>query len=308
MTTACGTFFGPVGYTFTHPPTSRSIVFGDLSSSACLVNPQFHQGRPNLFNGTSSTSTQLALSAGSQTVLTAADARPRESASMHRETVSTTLRDKRLAEYEARLNRQRNQSAGVTKQVNRADGTSIIRGPDADYRYDTRRSVSAQPIVRDGHTRASVLDQDDGSWVHHQLRTKQITNNENRQIERERDQEKGPAQMGPYVHAPMGVHERLRDPAQPVYDARLVEDSVDEEPQPNSPVRQRFHAILIARGERISRRDRYDGLDRANPEFLPQPAREYAPLEPADRIMSTDQSPSPAWLRWMSLRAREMTS
>ncbi len=92
--------------------------------------------------------------------------------------------------------------------------------------------------------------------------------------------------MGPYVHAPVGVHERLRDPAQPIYEARLAEDSVDEEPQPNSPVRQRFHAILIARGERMSHRDRYDGLDCANPGFFPQPAREYAPMEPADRVMS----------------------
>ncbi len=67
--------------------------------------------------------------------------------------------------------------------------------------------------------------------------------------------------MGPYVHVRVGVHERLKDPAQIVYDAHLAEDSVDEEPQPNSPVRQRFHAIPIARGERMSHRDRYDGLD-----------------------------------------------
>ncbi len=33
--------------------------------------------------------------------------------------------------------------------------------------------------------------------------------------------------MGPYVHAPVGVHERLRDPAQTAYDARLA----DEEPR-----------------------------------------------------------------------------
>ncbi len=252
MTTAFGTFFGPVGPTFTHPPTSRSIVFGDPSRSAGLVNPQFHQSRPNLFEGASPTSAQPALSVGGQTVLTAADARPRESASLHRETVSTILRDKRLAEYEARLNRHSNQNAGVTKQVDKAYGTPIIGGPDTDYRYDTRRTVSAQPIVRDGHARASVLDQEDGSWAHHQLRTKQISNNEKRQAEREREQEEGPARMGPYVHAPVGVHERLRDPAQIVYDTRLAEDSVDEEPQPNSPVRQRFHAIPIARGERMS--------------------------------------------------------
>ncbi len=199
--------------------------------------------------------------------------------------MSTTLRDKRLAEYEARLNRQSNQNAGVTKQVDKADGTTVIGGLDADYRYDTRRTVSAQPVFRDGRVRDSALDQEDGSWVRHQLHAKQIANNENRQTERDRDQEKGPAHMGPYVHAPVGVHERLRDPAQPIYEARLAEDSVDEEPQPSSPVRQRFHAIPIARGERMSRRDRYDGFDRANPEFFPQPAREYAPLEPANRIM-----------------------
>ncbi len=140
-------------------------------------------------------------------------------------------------------------------------------------------------VFRVGRVRASALDQEDGSWARHQLRVKQITNNENRQTERDRDQEKGPAQVGPYVHAPVGVHERLRDPAQPVYEARLADDSVDEEPQPNSPVRQRFHAIPIARGERMSRRDRYDGLDRANPGFFAQPAREYAPMEPADRVM-----------------------
>ncbi len=187
MTTAFSNFFGPVGPAFTHPPTSRSITFRDPSRSAGLVNPQFHQARPNLFEGTSPASAQSALSVGGQTVLTAADARPRESASLHRETVSTTLRDKRLAEYEARLNRQGNQTAGVTKQVNKADGTTINGGPDADYRYDTRRTVSAQPIVRDGHARASDLDQEDGSWARHQLRAKQLANNENRQTERDRD-------------------------------------------------------------------------------------------------------------------------
>ena len=56
MTTAYGTFFGPVGPTFTHTPTSKSIVFGDPSRSASLVNPQFHQSRPNLFEGASPTS------------------------------------------------------------------------------------------------------------------------------------------------------------------------------------------------------------------------------------------------------------
>ncbi len=128
---------------------------------------------------------------------------------MQRETVFTTLRDKRLAEYEARLNRQSNQGAGVTKQVNKADGTTVIGGPNADYRFDTCRSVSAQPMVRDGRSRASVLDQDDRYWSQHQLCVKQITNNVNRQTERERVQEKGPAQMSPYVHAPVGVDERL---------------------------------------------------------------------------------------------------
>ncbi len=307
-TTAYGTFFGPVGPTFTHPPTSRSIVFEDPSRSAGLMKSQFHQSRPNLFEGTSPTSVQPALSVGGQTALAAAATRPRGSASLHRETVSTTLRDKRLAEYKARLNRQSNQSTGVKKQVDEVDGTTIIGGPDADYRYDTRRTVSAQPIFRDSRVTASVLDQEDGSWVRHQLRTKQITNNENRQTERDRDQEKGPTQMGPYAYTPVGVHERLRDPAQPLYEARLAEDSVDEEPQPNSPVRQRFYAILIARGERMSRRDRYDGLDRANPEFFPQPARKYAPLEPADRKMPNRPVPLLAWPRWMSLRAREMTN
>ncbi len=285
ITAAYDTFFGPVGPTFTHPPTSQSIVFGDPSRSAGLMKSQFHQSRPNLFEGTSPTSVQPALSVGGQTALAAANTRPKESASLHRERVSTTLRDKRLAEYEARLNRLSNQNAGVKKQVDKADGTTIIGGPDADYRYDTRRAVSAQPMFRDSRVTASVLDQEDGSWVRHQLRAKQITNNENRQTERARDHEKGPTHIGPYAYAPVSGHERPRDPTQPLYDARLAEDSVDEEPQPNSPVRQRFHAIPIARGERMSRRDRYDGLDRANPEFFPQPAREYAPLEPADRMM-----------------------
>ncbi len=108
MTTAFGTFFGPVGPTFTHPPTSRSIVFGDPSCSTGLVNPQFHQSRPNLFEGARPTSAQPALSVGGQTVLTAADAQLRESASLHREAVSTTLHDKRLAEYEAKYTRKLN--------------------------------------------------------------------------------------------------------------------------------------------------------------------------------------------------------
>ncbi len=205
MTTAYGTFFGPVGPAFTHPPTSRSIVFGDPSRSASLIKSQFHQSRPNLFEGTSPTSVQPALSVGGQTALTAADTRLRESASLHRETVSTTLRDKRLAEYEARLNRQSNQNAGVTKQVEKADGATRTGGPDADYRYDARRTVSAQPMFRDGHVRASVLDQEDGSWAHHQLRAKQIANNENRQIERDRDQENGPAPMGALLSTPPRV-------------------------------------------------------------------------------------------------------
>ncbi len=74
MTTAYGTFFGPVGPTFTHTPTSRSIVCGDPSRSASLVNPQFYQNRSNLFEVASPTSAPQALSVGGQTVLTAADA------------------------------------------------------------------------------------------------------------------------------------------------------------------------------------------------------------------------------------------
>ena len=138
---------------------------------------------------------------------------------MHRETVSTTFRDKRLAEYEARLNRPSNQGVGVSKQVNKADGNTIIGGPDADYSYDTRRSVSAQPMIRDDRPRATVLDQDDGSWARHQLCTKEITNNINSHPEKERDQKKGSTLMCPYVHAPEGVHGRPGDPTQTIYNA-----------------------------------------------------------------------------------------
>ena len=98
-----GTYFGSAGPTFTYPSTSKSIVFGDLNSNAHLVNPQFHQGRPNLFPWISPNPVQTALPVGSQTGLVVADARPKESVSMHRETVSNTLHSKRLAKYEARL-------------------------------------------------------------------------------------------------------------------------------------------------------------------------------------------------------------
>ncbi len=280
-----GIYFGPSSPTSRSPSTSKSIAFFNPSSSAHLVNPQFHQCSPKLFAGTSPTPIQPSLSVGGQTVLIVADARPRESGSMHTGTVPTTLRDKRLAEYEPRLNRQSNKGAGVSKQVNKADGTTIIGGPDADYSYDTRRSVSAQPMIRDGRTRATVLDQDDGSWARHQLHVKQLTNNVNQHFEKERDQEKGPAQTGPYVSAPVGAHERLEYPAQTIYDARMAEDSADDECQPGFPVRQWLHPIPTLRGERMSHRDRYEGLGQRNPEFLPQPAGNCAPLEPVNKVM-----------------------
>ncbi len=45
-----GTYFGSFGSTSRHSHGHKPIVFGDPNSGACLVNKQFHYGRPNLFS------------------------------------------------------------------------------------------------------------------------------------------------------------------------------------------------------------------------------------------------------------------
>ncbi len=68
------------------------------------MNPCFHQEMPILFVLAGPNMSKVALLGDSQTVLTVAEVHPISPSLVdHEETVSTTLQDKKLAEYEERI-------------------------------------------------------------------------------------------------------------------------------------------------------------------------------------------------------------
>ncbi len=115
--------------------------FGNPNSSTYLANPQVHHARLSLFSQVSRNPTQTSLSGGRQTVLAVADARPTETSLTHQETVMTTLRDKRLAEYEGKLKRQEQPSLSAPTRFAKVDGTTRIGRPDASSNNDVLRNV-----------------------------------------------------------------------------------------------------------------------------------------------------------------------
>ncbi len=174
----------------------------------------------------------------------------------------------------------------------KADDTTRIGGPDASPQNAVCRNVSALPIASDGRLRASVLDQDDSSCVHHQQRAQQITASANRFPEGHSNNHQNPTSMGPYFHASEGVNGRPKDFKRPFCDAYEIEDPTDEEHRPELPVRQGLCLVPIPRGECLSRSNRYDGVDRGIPNLLPHSDGDDVPLDPAaDRVMPHRPAP-----------------
>ncbi len=144
-------------------PISQPIIYGDLSSGTVSMNLGSQGGMPNLFGLPAPVHTGTVPAGASNTVLTAAaHARRAPAARVDKSGTKTALRDRHLANYEARLKQEGPVSPVLTAVVS----ASAPRSAEHDQMVHPGAD-SASNSLRAGETVSP--------WTRHQERTHRLS-------------------------------------------------------------------------------------------------------------------------------------